>query len=179
MARALGGPYPGGPFIQSLAEQGDPFSITLPIPLLKERSCSFSFSGLKTACIQWIAKNQAHGPLSESVKADFCASFQRVIAQTLCQRLQYAMMDSGLKNWVISGGVASNTYFRKRLHDTCQNNGGELIAPAPQDCTDNGAMIAWATAEYHAAGQQPDLLFSVRAHWPLDQLVPQPIIGPL
>ena len=172
VARALGGPYPGGPFIQQCAQQGDPFAITLPIPLYKERSCSFSFSGLKTACIQWIAKNQALGPLSESTKADFCASFQRTIAETLCQRLQYAMVDSGLTHWVISGGVASNTYFRSRLQDTCQNLGGQLIAPAPEHCTDNGAMIAWACAEYYAALQKPDLFFPVRAHWPLDQLEP-------
>ena len=172
VARALGGPYPGGPFIESLAKEGDPLAITLPIPLAKERSCSFSFSGLKTACIQWIAKEQIKGPLSESLKADFCASFQRTIAETLGQRLRYAMMDTGLNHWVISGGVAANAYLKARLQEICCHHNGTLTAPPPEDCTDNGAMIAWATSEYHRAGQHPHVDFSVKAHWPLDTLRP-------
>jgi len=173
VARALGGPYPGGPFIESMAEKGNPMAITLPIPLYKEASCHFSFSGLKTAATQWIGKyRNTHGPLSQEVQSDFCASFQRAIAETLCQRLHYAILASGLKHWVISGGVAANAYFRTRLQAVCADHGGTLIAPSPADCTDNGAMIAWAAQEYYAAGQKPDLYFPVKPHWPLDSLTP-------
>lgn len=170
--RALGGPYPGGPFMESTASRGNPLAVALPVPLHRERSCNFSFSGLKTACIQWIAREvEAFGPLSEQKKADFCASFQRVLGDALCQRLHYAMVDSGQKNWVISGGVAANTYLRSRLEEVCTRHGGFLWAPPSAHCTDNGAMIAWAAWEYHGAGQKPSLDFPVRAHWPLDSLV--------
>ena len=88
VARVLGGPYPGGPYIEKMAEKGDEHAINLPIPLSRETSFHFSFSGLKTACIQWIKQN---GPLDDQTKYDFCASFQRAIAQSLCQRLMYAL----------------------------------------------------------------------------------------
>jgi N6-L-threonylcarbamoyladenine synthase len=172
VARALGGPYPGGPFIESMAKHGNPMAVALPIPLAREQSCHFSFSGLKTACTQWIQRQERQGPLSDALKADFCASFQRVIAETLGQRLGYAMGQSGEKTWVISGGVAANAYFRGRLQEVCQRYEGQLIAPPPADCTDNGTMIAWATQEYCAAGQKPSLDFPVRPHWPLASLMP-------
>jgi N6-L-threonylcarbamoyladenine synthase len=171
VARCLGGPYPGGPFIEAMAAKGDPFAIPLPIPLQKEQSCNFSFSGLKTACAQWVQKEeQRNGPLSDRIKYDFCASFQRVVAESLCQRLGYAMAQRSEKTWVLSGGVGANAYFRQKLSAVCHSYGGVLIAPPPDQCTDNGAMIAWATHEHHCAGIIPDMYGPVRPHWPLEDL---------
>jgi N6-L-threonylcarbamoyladenine synthase len=171
VARCLGGPYPGGPFVESMAVKGDPFAMNLPIPLYKERSCNFSFSGLKTACAQWIQKEmQKTGHLEDRFTYDFCASFQRAVAESLCQRLGYAMEKTGQKVWVVSGGVGANAYFREKITTLCQNHGGIMIAPPPDQCTDNGAMIAWATYEHHRAGQVPNRYACVHPHWPLETL---------
>lgn len=169
VARVLGGPYPGGPYIEQLAKGGNPRGIALPTPLAREVSCHFSFSGLKTACVQWINK---HDPLSEQSKKDFCASLQRTIADSLCQRLGYALNKTGLARCVISGGVASNLYFRQRFQEVCQQHGAAFIAPPAHLCTDNGAMVAWATYEHFSAGIVPNLEHPARASWPLDTLAP-------
>jgi N6-L-threonylcarbamoyladenine synthase len=167
VARVLGGPYPGGPYIERMAKEGDPHAITLPIPLAREVSCHFSFSGLKTACVQWIQK---HRPLTDQVQKDFCASLQRTIADSLCQRLGYALKKTGLLQCVISGGVAANLYFRHRFEEVCHHHGALFIAPPPHLCTDNGAMVAWAAYEHARAGLSPDINSPARASWPLESL---------
>jgi N6-L-threonylcarbamoyladenine synthase len=169
VARVLGGPYPGGPYIEQMARKGDPHAVTLPIPLAREISCHFSFSGLKTACIQWVKKQ---GPLSEQGQQDFSASLQRTIAESLCQRLGYALQKTGLTRCVISGGVAANLYFRQRFQEVCHQHGANFIAPPAHLCTDNGAMVAWAAHEHAHAGLIPTLEHSARASWPLDALSP-------
>lgn len=172
VARAMGGPYPGGPWIEQYARQGDPYGVALPVPLsgAQAREVSpfaFSFSGLKTACLQWIQSNQ---PLTQTARADLCASLQRVVGQTLADRLQRGLAQTGLKRCVISGGVAANAMLRSVLEETCARQGATCLAPRPSDCTDNGIMIAWATFEHWRAGLAPALDFRVRPVWPLGDL---------
>lgn len=165
VARALGGPYPGGRYIEDLARNGNPGAVALPVPLQKEKSFHFSFSGLKTACLQWI---QSQNNMDLNQKSDLCASLQKVIAQSLCQRLELALRHTGLKRVVLSGGVAANGFFRQQLDLLCQRFEATLHSPTPVHCTDNGLMIAWAAQESMAAQIPPDLFFCARAHWSLD-----------
>lgn len=169
VARALGGPYPGGAYIEQQALKGNSYAIPLPVPLHHQGGLDFSFSGLKTACLRWITQHPDL-PHSSSLRSDFCASFQRVIADSLCQRLSTALAQTRLSHCVISGGVASNQYFRTRLEATCRDHRSLFIAPNPADCTDNGLMIAWATHEYYQAGISPCDDFSARPRWPLENL---------
>jgi N6-L-threonylcarbamoyladenine synthase len=176
IARALGGPFPGGAFIHSLAEHGDPKSIPLPIPLQKDKTMNFSFSGLKTACLMTIDKAKHHWNAPHAVdlplswRQDFCASFQHVIAVSLAERLERALASTGLKTCVVAGGVAANLYMRAHLQGACYRHGATLVAPHPALCTDNGLMIAWATYEQYRAGIPAQDGFRARPHWPLDQL---------
>ncbi len=162
VARALGGPYPGGVYIEERARHGNPQAVNLPIPFEHAAHCDFSFSGLKTACLQWIQK---HPNLTDS--EDFCASFQKVIADSLSERVAHALRQTSLLRCVLSGGVAANAYFRQRLQETCAKYGAKLYAPPPAYCTDNGLMIAWTTYELHRKGIAPCTDFQVRPQWPL------------
>lgn len=190
VARALGGPYPGGPWIEMLARHGDPHRVPLPIPMHKQKGMNFSFSGLKTACVQWI---QRQGVLTAQDQADCAASLQRVIAGTLCARLGTALdhvrrQSEGEQNeenllvnlvrcvpsvrhCVVAGGVAANQYFREKLGQTCARAGVTLVCPEPALCTDNGVMIAWAGACLWRAGIAPTMPghVRVRPYWPVDQ----------
>jgi N6-L-threonylcarbamoyladenine synthase len=174
VARAMGGEYPGGPYIQRHSQGGDPRSIDLPVPLQREKSCNFSFSGLKTACVQWIDSHRDQLPAR---RADFCASLQRVMADSLCARLAHGLAQTGLKRCVMAGGVAANTYFRARLGQTCEQAECTMTIPPPAMCTDNGAMIAWAAHERWAAGIAPNSFFDVRPSWPLQDLSSAGVFG--
>lgn len=167
IARALGGPYPGGQYIEALAQKGNPLGVALPVPLQREKSFNFSFSGLKTACLQWITNQKT---LSQEQKQDLCASLQHAIARSLCQRLERALSHTGLKKVVVSGGVAANAFFRQRLQEACAHHDACIYSPSPAHCTDNGLMIAWAGYEAMHAGQAPDNAFCARPYWPLDAL---------
>ncbi len=166
VARAMGGPYPGGPYIEQMALKGLP-RISLPIPLIKQEGYHFSFSGLKTACLRWI---QDHPQLTDQDRSDLCASLQKVIAQSLCSRVHRALIDTGLKRCVISGGVAANQFFRTAFHDVCTSHGATFIAPPPAHCTDNGLMVAWATYESFSAHIPPSYEFPARPRWSLTSL---------
>lgn len=170
VARLLGLPYPGGPEIEKCASEGDPFGVTLPVPLKNQRSCDFSFSGLKTACADYIRRA---GVLTLQEKRDFCASFQRVVADHLASRLVFSLQRTrtllpNLSTCVLSGGVAANRYLFARLRDTAEKEGAILITPSPSLCTDNGIMVAWAGYEAIRVGLSPRHDFPVRARWPLN-----------
>ena len=134
VARLLGYPYPGGPEIDSLAEQGDPTKIRFPRP--KVQGLDFSFSGLKTAVIQHLAKN------SDENACDIAASFREAVVDVLTEKTMKACMDKKIHKLVIAGGVACNKGLRKSLAEACNKNGFWLNIPKPEYCTDNAAMIA-------------------------------------
>lgn len=167
--------YPGGPIIEKQALNGNPLAYKLPQPLLKEKNCTFSLSGLKTAVRQCLEKNSIS---KNSTKcADLCASFQYTVSELIKNRLTYAieMASSFLKRpverFVIAGGVSANNYIRSDLSNFCKNNSLHFYAPDLTLCTDNGAMIAWAGAERMKAGFSPDSLsFAPRPRWPLEDL---------
>ena len=168
-ARLLGQPYPGGPFIERIALQGNANAFTFPHPLKGQKGCSFSFSGLKTAARKVILENDIK---SSHFREDFCASFQKAIGEVLQDRcrnaLQLALDDCpSLKTLVVAGGVAANQYFKTQLTLCAEEKGVVVVSPPINLCTDNGAMIAWAGVEWLKKGAKGDLNFAPRPRWPL------------
>ena len=145
VARLLGLPFPGGPWIDRMAAEGDPSAIAFPRGLTgpgdRERyPFDFSFSGLKTAVARWVrAREKAGEPVPV---ADVAASCQEAIVDVLTSRLVAACGAHGVQHAVIGGGVAANSRLRAMARERCDAAGIELRIPDPGLCTDNGAMVA-------------------------------------
>ncbi|PIE58334.1 MAG: tRNA (adenosine(37)-N6)-threonylcarbamoyltransferase complex transferase subunit TsaD [Desulfobulbus propionicus] len=148
--------YPGGPVISRYAEQGDPQAIRFPRAWLAKDSLDFSFSGLKTAVLNYVNRErQQHRPLELE---NICASFQEAIVEVLVAKTLRAAQDNGHKRIALGGGVACNRRLRTALEQACSLHGMQLYVPRPLYCTDNAAMIALAGYHHYLAGQcvQPD-----------------------
>ena len=169
IAKSLGLPYPGGPALEALAEDGDASAYVLPRALLGRAGCDFSFSGLKTA-----AARQALTLTNETDRKNLAACVQTAIARQLTDRTDRAMQAYGLdhadtdRRFVVAGGVAANRLVRARLEATASRNGFSFSAPPLIYCTDNAAMIALAGAERLALGLTDGLEAPARPRWPLD-----------
>ena len=159
VARLLGLPFPGGPWIDRAAQEGDPDAIAFPRGLSTERDrypYDFSFSGLKTAVARWVKAREAAG---ESVPvADVAASVQEAIADVLTDRLVAACADHGVGHAVLGGGVAANSRLRAMAEKRCEASGIELRVPRPDLCTDNGAMVAALGSRLVRSGVAPSPL---------------------
>lgn len=138
VARSLELPYPGGPYIDRLAELGKP-TIQLPRALMDE-SYDFSFSGLKSAVINVLHNAKQKG--ESIVKEDMAASFQEAVVDVLVEKTMRAVTNKQVKNLIIAGGVAANQGLRGRILDECDKLGITLTIPPLALCTDNAAMIA-------------------------------------
>ncbi len=169
-AKLLGLPYPGGPSLARLAESGDDAAFALPRPMLHSGNLDFSFSGLKTA----VATAVKHaGPLSDAMKADIAASFQRAAVDLLVAKSMAALGTSGSTRLVVAGGVGANRLLRAELASAAAKRGATVHFPALEWCTDNGAMIALAGALRIARDGLPasrGTAFDVRPRWSLDGL---------
>ena len=145
VARLIGLPYPGGPRLDKLAQQGNPHAYELPEG--KVDGFNFSFSGLKTAVLR-LVKNlkkeyctEENQELPENIVKDICASFQEDVSSTLVKKLRKAAKQKGYKQIVIAGGVAANSEIRKKVFDL-EKEGFRVNAPAMKYCTDNASMVA-------------------------------------
>jgi N6-L-threonylcarbamoyladenine synthase len=174
-AKLLGLGYPGGPAIERAAGAGNPRRFVLPRPLKGREGCEFSFSGLKTAVRQIAADMDARaGPLGPQDIADLAAAVELAICDTLVDRTANATTwfrrnhPEGT-SLVAAGGVAANLRLRDRLADLAASAGLAFVAPPPDLCTDNGAMIAWAGLERLRLGLTDGLDAPVRPRWPLDE----------
>ena len=169
-AQLLGLGYPGGPEIAQLAEHGQPGCISLPRPMLHSGDLDFSFSGLKTAVLLHVKGRN----LDAQGRADVAAEFQAAIVEVLIAKSLAALKLSGLKQLVVAGGVGANRELRARLTRAAADKGCQVFYPAPEFCTDNGAMIAFAAALRlkHALHLTPDAprIFTVRPRWDLSAL---------
>ncbi|MCC7219429.1 MAG: tRNA (adenosine(37)-N6)-threonylcarbamoyltransferase complex transferase subunit TsaD [Candidatus Contendobacter sp.] len=167
-AKLLGLPYPGGPALAKLAEQGDPRRFTFPRPMTDRPGCDFSFSGLKTAALTaW----RALEPTPEN-QADVARAFEEAVVDTLAIKCQRALQATGLARLVVAGGVGANRRLRERLRELAAERGGRVYYPRLEFCTDNGAMIAYAGWRRLAAGQRESAVIEVLPRWPLDSLSP-------
>lgn len=139
IARVMGYPYPGGPHIDRLAKEGDPEAVHFPMAMAKEHNFDFSFSGLKSAVINYL--HTAEMKKQPVVKEDVAASFQKAVVDVLTAKAMAALEKTGLRTLVLAGGVAANSGLRASLEAACGARGVRLCRPDPVLCTDNGAMI--------------------------------------
>ena len=165
-AKLMGLDYPGGPLLAKLATQGDSKKYKFPRPMTDRPGLDFSFSGLKTAAANVIAKEGS----SAQVQADIAASFQQAVVDTLVIKCERALAQTGYQRLVIAGGVSANTSLREQLAQLLKRHGGAVYYPRKEFCTDNGAMIALAGYYRLAAGQQQDLTIGVTPRWPMQDL---------
>ena len=171
-AKLLGLGYPGGPQVEKEAARGKATRFALPRPMQHRKEADFSLSGLKTALR---LEAEAVAPLSDEDVSDLCASFQAAITDVVYDRLRAGLKlfraQCGAPNArVVAGGVAANQAIRAVLAKLAAEEKIKLIAPPPDLCTDNGAMIAWAGAERLALGLVDTLETAPKARWPLDEV---------
>ncbi|MBT3030117.1 MAG: tRNA (adenosine(37)-N6)-threonylcarbamoyltransferase complex transferase subunit TsaD [Candidatus Thiodiazotropha sp. (ex Lucina pensylvanica)] len=171
-AKLLGLPYPGGPELAKLAEQGDPERFHFPRPMIDRPGLDFSFSGLKTFALNTIqrAEREEGGALSVQTRADIARAFEEAVVDTLLLKCRRAVRQCGIKTLVLAGGVSANRRLRQRIDAMMAGEEGAAYYPRPKFCTDNGAMIAYAGCRRLLAGESEALRFSVRSRWPMESL---------
>lgn len=172
-AKLLGLPYPGGPELAKLAEQGDPSRYRFPRPMTNRPGLDFSFSGLKTFALNTLqeAEKQEGGVISQQTRADIARAFEEAVVDTLLIKCRRAVRQTNIKTLVLAGGVSANRRLRQRIDEMMNKEGGAAYYPRPEFCTDNGAMIAYAGCQRLLAGEAEALRFSVQPRWPMDALV--------
>lgn len=161
VARVLGLPFPGGPWIDKAAVDGDPEAISFPRGLTNARDLAkhrfdVSFSGLKTAVARWVEQEQRAG--SSIPVANVAASFQEAVVDVLTRKAIDACLTHDVGTLVIGGGVAANSRLRKVAQQRCTEHGITLRIPSPKLCTDNGAMVAALGSAMVSNGRVPSTL---------------------
>lgn len=142
IGRVIGMPYPGGAAMDRLAYEGNPHAISLPSPALAGETLDFSFSGLKTAALNYINSTRQKG--EEPSHADVTASYTRVIVEAIVKKADRALEQTGSRRFVLAGGVAANSHIRAALEELCAKRGVAFYKPSLGLCSDNGAMVAAA-----------------------------------
>ena len=161
VAKLLGLGYPGGPAVSALAGEGTPGRYKLPRPMIDSGDLDFSFSGLKTAVLT-LVRSGAPAP------ADVARAFVDAVVDVLAAKCVQAMDATGVRRLVVAGGVGANRQLRAALDAEASRQGFEVFYPAPELCTDNGAMIAFAAAlRFSARKFAPAGGFNVRPRWEL------------
>ncbi len=179
VARLVGLPQPGGPHVERVARRGDAARFAFPRPLLDRDDAHLSFSGLKTAVLRARDRLLAEqGGLTRQDQADLAASFQAAVRDVLAEksRRALALFEERLgrrpSRFAVAGGVAANESLRAALEEVAARAQIPFDAPPLPLCTDNGAMIAWAGAEWYLDGRQDDPTLAARPRWPLDETSP-------
>ncbi len=142
VARAIGLGYPGGPKIDKVSREGNPEAIAFPRAKVGDSDYDFSFSGLKSAVLNYLNSCEMKG--ESFCQADVAASFQKAVVDVLAEHSMHAVESCGIKKFAIAGGVASNTALREALTIACEERGVTFYHPSPLLCTDNAAMIGAA-----------------------------------
>lgn len=153
VARVLGMPYPGGAEMDRLAAEGDPHAIRFPQAAMQD-SLDFSFSGLKTAVINYVHTKEQKGEALHL--PDLAASFTEAVIRAVLTNLEKAHERFGYKTLVVAGGVAANSHLRRALEGFCRKCGVTLSMPSRAFCGDNGAMIAAQGYYEYLAGNLSD-----------------------
>ncbi len=142
VARPLMLGYPGGPIIEEFAKKGDPEKFKLPMPMVRRNDFNFSYSGLKTSCVVKIDElKKKLGKDFPVVIPDFCASFQKIVSDSLLFKTKKAIEKYKPKQLFLGGGVIANIYIRRQFRKEMRKLGVEVIIPSKKLCTDNAAMI--------------------------------------
>ena len=152
VARSVGLGYPGGPKIDAKAKEGNPDAIQFPQAKVRESAYDFSFSGLKSAVLNY--QNHAKMTGEEINVADLVASFQKAVVDVLVEHTVAAAHEYGFRQVAMAGGVASNSALRNAMKTRCEREGIRLFYPPPVLCTDNAAMIGSAAYYEYIAGNR-------------------------
>ena len=142
VARVIGLGYPGGPKIDKAAREVNPEAIHFKRVFLEKGSLDFSFSGLKTAVLNYLNTERQAG--REISVPDVAASFQAAVIEVIVKKTMEAALDRKQEKLVLAGGVAANSKLRQDLQEACDKQGIKLYVPSPVLCTDNAAMVACA-----------------------------------
>lgn len=173
VAKLLGLAYPGGPIIEKLAKDGNPGAIDFPRAYLPE-SFDFSFSGIKTAVLNYVKRNKLGVMSRDSSRIthhallnDIAASFQASVIDVLVKKTEWAIRKEGINRVVLTGGVAANNELRKKMKEMGDKRGMGIFIPSAYLCTDNAAMIASAGHYHLKAGNFAGLDLNPQAYLPL------------
>lgn len=166
VAKMLGLGYPGGAVLDRLAATGNSAAINFPRPMLHKPNFDFSFSGIKTAVLQYVDKQTA--PFDDAGLADLAASFQQSMIEVLVAKAIKAAHSEGLERIVVAGGVACNRGLRAHFSQLAAGKGVKVTFPAPALCGDNAAMLGVPANFYLKHGQLADWSLNARPNWPLD-----------
>lgn len=155
VARAIGLGYPGGPKIEKVSHEGNPHAVEFPRPKVADGEYDFSFSGLKSAVLNYLNSCQMKNiPI---VQADIAASFQKAVTDVLIGNAMHAIETYHIPKFAIAGGVASNGTLREGMRKACEERGVQFYHPSPIYCTDNAAMIGAAAYYEYLAGNRSGL----------------------
>lgn len=166
VAKVMGLGYPGGPAISKIAQAGNPKAVDFPRAMLHSGDLRFSLSGLKTAVISYIQKEEAAG--REIDKADIAASFQQAVIDVQIAKARTALQQTGAREFCLGGGVAANPELRKAYETLCRDLGVRLTLPPLSACTDNAGMIALVALDRFNKQKFFDLDADAHAHTNLD-----------
>lgn len=155
VARAIGLEYPGGPKIEKVSHEGNPHAMEFPRAKIEDGPYDFSFSGLKSAVLNYINGCNMKG--IEVVQADVAASFQKAVTDVLVGNAMKAIDEFKMDKFAIAGGVASNGTLREAMREACEKKGVKFYHPSPIFCTDNAAMIGVAAYYDFLAGKRDGL----------------------
>jgi N6-L-threonylcarbamoyladenine synthase len=168
VAKLLSLGYPGGPVIDELSKSSNPKAIRFPRPSLGKNSFDFSFSGLKTAVVNYVKSHpEPAGGYSEELIRDIVSSFQEAVVDVLVKKTLQAAQNQGLRRVVLSGGVAANRRLRERIKEEASQQKVNVYIPSPSFCTDNAAMVGVVGYEYLKRGIQSPLSLNAFSKLPL------------
>ena len=169
VAKLLGLGYPGGPIIDDLSKQGNPKAIRFPRPSLWKNSFDFSFSGLKTAVVNYVRSHpEPQGGYPETLVRDIVSSFQEAVVEVLVKKTLQAAQHQELKRVVLSGGVAANSRLREKIREEALEKKMKVYLPSPSFCTDNAAMVGVVGYEYLKRGIRSPLSLNAFSNLPLE-----------
>ena len=168
VAKMLGLGYPGGPIIDKLAAVGDDGGIIFPRPMLKKKNFDFSFSGMKTAVLNYL--HRLEEPADDLRISQIACAFQTAVVDVITQKTLRAAEAENLDRIVVAGGVACNSGLRKRFAELTVSNRMDVFFPTPILCADNGAMLAVAGDYYLSRGLSSGLDLNAVSNWPLEQV---------
>jgi N6-L-threonylcarbamoyladenine synthase len=167
VAKLLNLGYPGGGVIEALAREGTS-SIPFPRAIPSRDSLDFSFSGLKTAVVNYVKRSADPSNKNQILPVkDIAASFQTAVVEMLIKKVILAQREFKIGRLVLSGGVVSNGYLRDRFQILAGEEGLDLFLPSPALCTDNAAMIAWVGNYYLERGRRDSLDIDAFSRWKL------------
>jgi N6-L-threonylcarbamoyladenine synthase len=168
VAKLLSLGYPGGPIIDELSKAGNPKAIRFPRASLGKDSFDFSFSGLKTAVVNYVKFHPGRvEDYPEVLIRDIVSSFQEAVVEVLVKKTLRAAQNQGLKRIVLSGGVAANRRLREKMKEEASEEKIKLYIPSPSFCTDNAAMVGVVGYEYLKRGIRSPLSLNAFSNLPL------------